>query len=95
MATLVHAVVGCGSGLEVSTTAAVDVFLLPKRPGVEGNKRVAVLPAGKTIEVRREVLDKDMAAYEIEYVDPGSKEKVNGFVLLGTPGLQVRKRAQN
>ena|SRR5258705_443272 len=92
---LLIALAACGSSLEITTTEAVDVFLLPKRPGAEGNTRVAVLPAGFTIEVKREVLQKDMAAYEIEYVDPSSKAKVNGFVLLGAPGMQVRKRARS
>src|SRR5437899_9820679 len=93
-ATLVAvAVIACSSReLEISATEPVEILLLPNRPDVEGNKKIGVLPAGSTVAVKREILGKDLAAYEVEYVDSQSHAKVAGYVLLGSPGLQVRIR---
>jgi hypothetical protein len=85
--------VACSSReLEVTATQPVDVLLLPKRADVEGNKKVGILQPGSTVVVKNEVLQKDMAAYEVEFVDTSSGNRVSGYVLLGSPGLQVRPR---
>ncbi len=93
IALLLALVGGCGSSLEVTTSQPVDVLLLPKRAGTEGQKQVGVLPAGITVAVRSSVLAKDGTAYEVEYHDPGSKAQVKGYVLLGSPGLKVREKS--
>jgi hypothetical protein len=82
-------VLALATELEIATTSAIAVYALPKRPEVSGNQRVGVLPARATCPVKREVLGKDFAAYEIDCAPPGAKP-VRGFVLLGETGLQVR-----
>lgn len=86
--------IGCmAENLEVHTSGAVTVYALPARPNVPGNRSVAVLPPGVTLPVRREVLEKDLAAYEIETKDANGAT-TRGFVLLGTNGLQVMRTHQ-
>lgn len=78
--------------LEISTTQYVDVFEVPKRPGVAGNRKVGVLPPFVALPVKKEVIEKDLAAYEIDYRDPKTGGRMHGYVLLGTPGLQIREQ---
>jgi len=87
------AVSGCGSSLEVTTTQVVEVVLLPRRADAEGQKKIGLLPAGVTVPIKESVLAKDGTAYEIEYVDPASKSKIKGYILLGSPGLKVREKS--
>lgn len=76
--------------VDVVTTQPVDVFELPKRPDVVGNKRIGVLPAGIRLPVKNEVLQKDMAAYEIDYIDSATGDRTKGYVILGSPGLDIQ-----
>jgi len=87
------ALTGCGSNLELTTTQSVDVMLLPHRLGAEGQKRVGMLPPGVTVPIKDSVLAKDGTAYEVVYVDPTSNVQIKGYVLLGSPGLQVREKS--
>jgi hypothetical protein len=89
---LVALLAGCGTGLEVTTTQAVEVLLLPNFAGTEGQRQVGVLPPGVTLAVKDQVLGKELAAYEIEYVDPATNARTKGYVLLGSPGLMVREK---
>jgi hypothetical protein len=89
---ILGALFGCGNNLEITTAQPVEVLLLPKRVGTEGQKQVGLLPAGMTVPIKDSVLAKDGTAYEIEFIDPVSKTKVKGYVLLGSPGLKVREK---
>lgn len=84
---------GCDTGLEVTTTQAVDIWLLPARAEVDGQRHVGTLPAGVTVPVESAEMLKSGTAYEVEYVDPVSKEETKGYVLLGAPGLKVREKS--
>lgn len=84
--------VACTSKVvDVVTTQPVEVFELPKHPGVEGNKQAGVLPAGIRISVKNEVLQKDMAAYEINYMDSSTGNRIKGYVILGSSGLDIQE----
>jgi len=77
--------------LEISTTQPVAVYATPARPGVEGNRKVGEIPANITLPVKREILGKDFAAYEVEYL-PQDGPAVHGYVLLGSDGVKVNRR---
>jgi len=82
----------CSSGsLEIATTQPVVVYSSPARPGVEGNHRVGEIPANIILPVKREILGKDFAAYEVEYL-PKTGPAVRGYVILGSDGMKVIRR---
>ena len=87
------ALTGCDIGLEVTTTQAVEIWILPARAEAEGQRRVGTLPAGVTVPIESAESLKSGTAYEVEYADPVSKEKTKGYVLLGAPGLKVREKS--
>lgn len=83
--------VACSSeSLEIHTSAPVGVYELPIRPEASGNKLLGTLPPGAVLKVRSEVLRKDMAAYEIDY-EASSGQRLRGYVLLGSVGLDVKQ----
>ena len=75
--------------VELRTTQSVAVYRSPDLPGAAGNRKVGELPPNVTLPAKREVLSKDVAAYEIEY-EPSNGTKVRGYVLLGSSGLEAR-----
>ena len=93
IAAVLLALNACGTDLELTTTQSVDVLLLPHRLGTDGQKRVGFLPSGVTVPIKDSVLAKDGTAYEVVYLAPSSKARIEGYVLLSSPGLKVRKRS--
>lgn len=84
-------VAGCVSKYPVlATSAAVDVYAKPEYLEVPGNRKVGALPANIVLSAKSEVMGKDFLAYEVEYVNT-TGTSLHGYVLLGSPGLEVRK----
>lgn len=85
------ALAACSSKeLELVTTEPVDVYVLPARPEVAGNRKLGELRANARVPVKHEVLQKDLAAYEVECTAPDGRS-LRGYVLLGSMGLEVRE----
>ena len=81
--------VACSSSrVEIHTTSSVTMYSMPTRPDQAGNRAVGVIPAGVTLPVERQILQKDHAAYEVEYKS-GPGRTIRGFVILGH-GFDVR-----
>jgi hypothetical protein len=82
--------IGCeGTSLEIVTSSSVPVYARPGRPDRDANSVVGHLPPGVTLEVDKQILGKDYAAYKVHFEGPDGQVK-NGYVLLGTPGLDVQ-----
>jgi hypothetical protein len=71
--------------LEISTSQTVAVYEKPLRPQLGGNVKLGELPANVTLPVDKEVIGKDMTAYEVEY-EPGNGVKLRDRFCLGVPG---------
>jgi hypothetical protein len=74
--------------LEITTLESVEILEKPQRSSVVGNRKLGVIPANITLPVRNEVITKDLAAYEVEYVAENGA-RIRGYVLLGR-GVDVK-----
>lgn len=81
--------VACSSKeIEIRTRTTVNIYSQPDFQNRSSNQVVGVIPADTVVQVRKQVVEKDHAAYEIEYAsDLG--HPVRGYVIL-SDDVEVR-----
>lgn len=75
-------------GIEIHTREVVTVYSEPDFPSRSGNQVVGSIPAGVTLRVEKQVIEKDHAAYKIEYKNE-SGTAIRGYVIL-SESIEVR-----